>query len=105
VRQGPALVQRRLGAEKQRAEEVRRLRASEHELAGLGLIARARRGPALREEIAERQEVVARVDRELYDIDRELQAYRQKAATLSAARERPPRAIARERSRQIGLDL
>jgi conjugative relaxase-like TrwC/TraI family protein len=105
--QGPALVQRRLGAEKQRAEEVRRLRASERELAGLGLIARVRRGPALREEVAERQEAVARVDRELDDIEREIQAFRQRVATLSAARERPPRPIVRARSRQLelGLDL
>lgn len=65
-------------SEKRRAEEVRRLRASERELAGLGLIARARRGPALREEVAERQETVARVDRELDGIERELQALRQR---------------------------
>jgi conjugative relaxase-like TrwC/TraI family protein len=104
---GRELGQRRQALEKRHLEASRELHAVKCELVGLGIIGRARHGPRLREQIAERRATLARLETELGRLDRDLQIHRQRLAREAPrlAPEPPRRELTRGRSRQVELDL
>ena len=107
VQQGRALAERRQTLERERLETSRALHAAKRKLADLGLLARARRGPRLREQIAERRADFAQLDSQLAALERESQLHRRRLAreTSRLAPELRRREPARERSPQLELDL
>jgi conjugative relaxase-like TrwC/TraI family protein len=107
LQQGRALAERRHTLERERLEASRALHAATRELAGLGLLARARRGPRLREQIAARRADLSRLDTQLAALERESQTHRRRLARETARLNPEPRrrSPAPERSPQLELDL
>ena len=94
----------RLTAERGRAQ--RNEQATSRELAGMGIVARARHGPRLREQIAEHQRALTRLSAELRRIDRQLHTLRQPSARdVRAAVSRRRRELEQDASRQRGLGI
>ena len=65
VRQSRQLLERQLALEKEHLDTTRRRNQADRRLAGLGVFGRARHGGALRDEISEHDQKLARLDREL----------------------------------------
>ncbi len=97
------LTDQRRTLEKERIDEARRVHRARRELDGLGAIGRARQGRALRNQIDEREERLARLDRDLERLDSAIRETRQRALELSRTARRPERGLTRERS--IGRSL
>jgi conjugative relaxase-like TrwC/TraI family protein len=92
------LRERRLALEKQQLDTSRELQHTSRKLAGLGVVGRARHGRALRDEIDERKQLVARLDRELERRDRQLRTTRERALELVRSQPTPERGLGRERN-------
>ena len=107
VRQSRQLRERQLALEKERLNETRALHQTDRALAGLGVVGRARPGRALRDQINQRQQRIAHLDRELERLDHQLRTTRQRAFALARA-QRPERDLSRgrelERTPGRGLD-
>ncbi len=106
-----ALLARQQMLEQRRTETARELHSASRELTGLGAIGRARRGPRLREQIADQRIALVGLDSELGRVDRQLQTLHERAGRerWRAALERPTRgqsrAPTRTRERERELDL
>jgi conjugative relaxase-like TrwC/TraI family protein len=101
-----ALVAQRetLAAERGRAQ--RDEQAIRRELAGMGILARARHGPRLRDQIVDHQHTLTHLNADLRRIDRQLHTLRQPSARgVRAAVSRRRRALERDASRQRGLGI
>ena len=70
ARQSRQLIEQRLALEKEHLDTTRRRNQTDRRLAGLGVFGRARHGGALRDEISEHDQKLARLDRELARVDR-----------------------------------
>jgi conjugative relaxase-like TrwC/TraI family protein len=97
ARQSRQLADRKRALEKERVQGAQQLHQTRRELAGLGMIGRARRGGALRDQIGEREERLVRFDRELERLDRQLRVTRERALELVRTQPRPERGLTRER--------
>jgi hypothetical protein len=95
--QGRQLRDQRLLLEKQRLDATRALKQTSRRLAGLGVLGRARHGGALRDEIAEREQRLARLDRELERLDHQIRKTREHALELVPSQPMPGRGLGRER--------
>ena len=101
-----ALVERRRTLAADRRCAQREERAANRELAGMGVLARARNGPRLREVIAEHQRIRARLDADLRRVDRQLHALRQPSVReVRAAVSRRRRELGRDATRERGLGI
>ena len=103
ARQTRQLREQRLALEKERLDTTRQLHQTNRTLAGLGVLGRARHGRALRDEIGEHEQTLARLDRELARLDRELRVTRERAFELARARPRLERGLTREPTLERGL--
>jgi hypothetical protein len=103
------LAERQRALENERMESAREMHRARRELEGMGPVRRARRGRALRERIDEGQETLARLDRELEQLDAKLHSTRQRAFELARDQPRPQRNLTRgrspQRSQSRGLEL
>ncbi len=103
------LLERQQMLEQRRTETARELHGASRELAGLGAIGRARRGPGLREQIADQRAALVGLDSELGRLDRQLRTLYERAGRerWRTALERPTRGQSREptRTRERELDL
>jgi conjugative relaxase-like TrwC/TraI family protein len=97
ARQSRQLRERHLALDKERLNATRELHQTNRKLAGLGVVGRARHGRALRDEIDERKQRVARLDRELERLDRQLRITRERALELVRSQPTPGRGLGRER--------
>jgi conjugative relaxase-like TrwC/TraI family protein len=91
------LRERRLALEKQQLDATRELHQTGRKLAGLGPLGRARHGRALRDQLADGEQQVSRLDRELERLDRQLRTTRQRALELIRDQRTPERGLGRER--------
>jgi len=107
LQEGRALFERRQQLEEQRAEAVGKLRAQERELAGLGFLARARRGKGLGEQVERQRGNVAAIDTALTGVDRESEALnkRRERERLQTLRTQRELGISRTPARQSELEL
>ena len=105
--EGRALAERQQTLERQRTQAARELHDAKRQLARMGVIGRARRGPRLRDQIAERRDALARMDAELRRLERELQAVHQRTLreAFPAAPTRRRRELARARGLERELEL
>jgi conjugative relaxase-like TrwC/TraI family protein len=99
-----ALATQRRALEKQRTDAARKLHRTKQELDGMGLIRRARRGPG-RDQIIEQRTALARLDIEVDRLDRELQAFRERArrAAFPPGHARRRKTLARAHNLERGL--
>jgi hypothetical protein len=67
------------------------------------VLGRARHGRGLRDEVGEREQRLARLDRELERLDRELRVTRQRAFEFGRAQPRLERGLTREPTLERGL--
>jgi len=88
-------------------EAVGKLRAQERELAGLGFLARARRGKGLGEQVERQRGNVAAIDTALTGVDRESEALnkRRERERLQTLRTQRELGISRTPARQSELEL
>jgi conjugative relaxase-like TrwC/TraI family protein len=98
ARQSRQLRERRLALENDRVEATRELREANRKLARLGVLGRARHGPALRDQLADRQQRLARLEGELDRLDHQLRTTRERALALT------PRSPERGLDRERGLE-
>jgi hypothetical protein len=82
---------------KQRGRAAQELHQTQRHLDGLGLVRRAQHGRALRDQIDERRERLAGVERELERLDKELRGTRERARELYQSQPPPERGLGRER--------
>jgi conjugative relaxase-like TrwC/TraI family protein len=91
------LRERRVALDKERLNATRELNQTSRKLAGLGVVGRARHGRALRDQLGEREQRVARLDRELERLERQLRTTRERALELVRSQPTPGRGLGRER--------
>jgi hypothetical protein len=91
------LREQRLEVEKERLDTTRQLHQTNRKLAGLGALARARHGRALRHELGDHEQRLARLDQRLGQLDRELRATRARQFELTRAEPGLGRGPGRER--------
>jgi ATP-dependent exoDNAse (exonuclease V) alpha subunit len=83
--------------EKQRDRAARELHQAQRELGSLGVIGRARSGRTLRDQIDERREQLAGLDRELKRLEHDLHTTRRRAVEVFRSQPPPERGLGRER--------
>jgi conjugative relaxase-like TrwC/TraI family protein len=103
ARQTRLLREQRLALEKERLDTTRQLHQTNRTLAGLGVLGRARNGRALRDQIGEHEQRLARLDRELDRLDQQLRVTRQRTFELARTQPRPERGLSREPTRERGV--
>jgi conjugative relaxase-like TrwC/TraI family protein len=91
------LRKRRLALEKQRLDATSELHQASRKLAGLGPFGRARHGRALRDQFADREQQVSRLERELERLDRQIRTTRERALDLARTQPPPGRGLDHER--------
>jgi len=87
----------------ERLERMRQLNQTRRILDDLGPFGRARHGRTLREQIEERKRDIARLDRELEQLERRLRATRERALELLRSEPQPERGLNRDRGLDRGL--
>jgi conjugative relaxase-like TrwC/TraI family protein len=97
ARQTRQLREQRLAVEKERLDTTRQLHQTNHRLDGLGALARARHGRALRNELGDHEQRLASLDQRLGQLDRELGATRARQFELTRAEPGLGRGPGRER--------
>jgi conjugative relaxase-like TrwC/TraI family protein len=97
ARRARLLHDRRQELEKQRDRAARDLHRTQRELGSLGVVGRVRRGRALRDQIPERREQLAVLERELARLERDLRLTRERALELMRTQPAPERGLGRER--------
>jgi conjugative relaxase-like TrwC/TraI family protein len=97
ARQTRQLREQRLAVEKERLDTTRQLHQTNRKLAGLGPLARARHGRALRHELGDHEQRLARLEQRLGQLDRELRVTRARAFELTRAEPTLGRGLRRER--------
>jgi conjugative relaxase-like TrwC/TraI family protein len=97
ARETRQLREQRLAVERERLDTSRQLHQTNRKLAGLGVLARARHGRGLRDELGEHEQRLARLDQRLEQLDRELRVARARAFELTRAEPTLARRLGRER--------
>jgi hypothetical protein len=101
-----ALTERQRQLEKERTQTARQLHQTKAQLADLDALRRARHGRRLREQINERREQLAAIESELARLEGKQRELGTRLLELSRVeRPRRGRELARERSRERGLEL
>jgi ATP-dependent exoDNAse (exonuclease V) alpha subunit len=104
ARQSRQLADRQRALENERADTARQTHQARRELERMGPLRRARSGRVLRDRIEQDRETVARLDRELEQLDTKLRATRKRAFEL-ARNQCLKRALTRGRSIERGRGL
>jgi conjugative relaxase-like TrwC/TraI family protein len=106
ARQTRQLREQRFAVEKERLDTTRQLHQTNRELTGLGVLGRACHGRALRDQVGEHEQHLARLDRRLEQIDEELRVTRARAFELTRSEPTLRRGTGRERlERRTGRGL
>jgi hypothetical protein len=106
ARESRQLREQRLAVEKERLDTTRQLHHTNRKLAGLGALARARHGRALRDELGDHEQRLARLDQRLEQVDRQLRVTRARQFELTRSEPGRGRGLGRERSeRSTGRGL
>jgi conjugative relaxase-like TrwC/TraI family protein len=98
ARQTRQLREQRLAVERERLDTTRQLHQTNRKLGGLGVLGRARHGRALRDELGGHEQTLARLDRRLEELDRDLRVTRARAFELTRLEPTHRRDPGRERS-------